>query len=139
MRDVGSCPDALVRIGVAGVGDPDLMIGKNSVAIRERHFWHMATDAILLRDRARLSRLGRMTSQASAIVTGFVARQAGVRIVASGAADALVVAQEALAVRQPVRRKPDIDFAPLPRPDDELPSAMTLAAKIRHVLGAQLT
>src|ERR1039458_4266122 len=128
----------LVGVGIAGAGDPDLVIGKDSVAIRQSHLRHMTSDAVVPRDTAGLLRIRRMTCQASAIVTGFVPIQVGMRIVAGGATDPFVIAEETVTIRQAVRRKPDIDLAPLPRPDDELPCAMALAAELRHVFGAHL-
>ena len=128
----------LVGVGIAGAGDPDLVIGKDSVAIRQSHLRHMTSDAVVPRDTAGLLRIRRMTCQASAIITGFVPIQVGMRIVAGGATDPFVIAEETVTIRQAVRRKPDIDLAPLPRPDDELPRAMALAAELRHVFGAHL-
>ena len=62
-----------------------------------------------------------------------------VRIVASRAAYALVVSQEALAERQPLRLKPDILLAKQTLPDHGLPGVMTLAAKARHLFGRHLS
>src|SRR5580698_2472687 len=98
----------------------------------------MTTGAVVLRHGTGFSRLRSMTGQARAIVDGLVLCQARMRIVARRAADAFIVAQETLAIRQPVRRKTHIDSPPLTRLDNELPRAMALAAEIRHVLGAHL-
>src|ERR1022692_3769096 len=47
----------LVGVGIAGAGDPDLVIGKDSVAIRQSHLRHMTSDAVVPRDTAGLLRI----------------------------------------------------------------------------------
>src|ERR1019366_6573021 len=79
----------LVGVGIARADDADLVIGIGKVAIRQSHFRHVTAGAVVPRDRAGLLRLRRVTRQASAVVAGFVPRQAGMRIVAGGATDAL--------------------------------------------------
>jgi len=107
---------------------PYLMIRKYCRSSRQLHLRHVATGAVLIRHRTGLLRHA-MTRQTSPVVTSVVANQIHVRIVASRAAYALVVAQEALTIGQAVRLKPDIFLAKHTQTDHGFPRAMTLAAK----------
>ena len=60
------------------------------------------------------------------------------RIVAGGAADALVISQKALTIGQTIGLKADILLAKQAQADHGFPRAMTLAAEIRHLFGGHL-
>src|ERR1700678_1584175 len=99
-----------VRIRVARMHHPYLMIRKYRRASPKLHFWHVATYAVFVRHGAAfprrrgggraLDRARPVAGQANPVVIGVLANQFHVRIVASRAAYALVVSQEAPAVGQ---------------------------------------
>src|SRR5208282_419799 len=92
-----ACPTRLLRVGIARVHHAYMMVCEYGRTARQLHFRHVATCTVLVRHGTSLLRRG-MARQASPVVTGILANQIRVRIVASRTAYALVVPQEALAV-----------------------------------------
>src|SRR3954451_21134079 len=100
----------LVGIPVIGSCDANLMVGKTIMRPGHFDFWHMAGNAICLRNLTHLcGRLAaRVTSLALCVVVRILAVEFLVRIVAANATDALIVYIKTFAVGQPVRLKTNI-------------------------------
>lgn len=118
------------------------MIGKHRMAAQQRHLGHVAANTIHLAHRARLHwdrmtrffRLG-MARQAFCIVKGDILIDRLVRVVTRHATDALVIADEASAIGQPVWLEAHVRW-PMPMVSHRrLPGAMALPAEVFGVLG----
>lgn len=79
-----------------------------------------------------------MTRQAILVITGIVAYQILVWIMASGAADAGISSVEALAVGQTVGLETNVGYASDAISDHCFPGAVALPAKIGDFLGREL-
>ena len=71
-----------------------------------------------------------MAGQTVMVIVRLNAHQIGVRIMTGRATNPLVITEEALAVRQPVRLKTDIHLTPGPHAHNRVPSTMTSTAKL---------
>src|SRR5579863_6606423 len=78
-----------------------------------------------------------VAGQAFRIVRLIVSNNLLMRVVAGEATHPLVHAVEATAIGQPIRLKPHVHWAAPSVPNDRLPGAMALAAKIRQILGRE--
>src|SRR5258708_27670354 len=127
----------LVRIGIAGSGDADLVVGELGVAAGEFDLGHVAGGAVVLRHGANLSYGGSgsglcrsVAGEAFGVVVSLIVIDRLMGVVASEAADALVVADEALAVAETVRLEADERWATRVITDNCVPSAVTLPAEV---------
>src|SRR5215471_3244132 len=103
---------ALVRIGISGAGDANLVVGEAGVRARQLDFRHVAAGAVLFGHRtgARL-RFGGVAGAALGVVSGGGGLQRSVGIVAGGAADAGVGHVVAAAVGEAIGLEADVERA----------------------------
>ena len=138
----------LLRIRLTRLDNTDAVIAEEVVGARKFDLGHVTGDAIFLCDRAYRGsalggdcefRLGGMTCMAFRVVECRILFHVAMRIVARDATDARIHAVEALAVGEAVGLEADVVDVVRPLNGDLRPGAVALAAKIRYLLGGELS